>query len=66
VFDITCYVYGKTANPAQLFEDDGTTFNFEKDTYNTIGLSWQNGKGKVARTGNYKAKRYNIKSWVNI
>jgi alpha-D-xyloside xylohydrolase len=66
VFDITCYVYGKIGTPAQLFEDDGTTFNFEKDTYNTVSLSWQNGKGKVGRAGNYKAKRYNIKSWVNL
>ncbi|MES2426459.1 MAG: TIM-barrel domain-containing protein [Bacteroidota bacterium] len=66
VFDITCYVYGKAATPAQLFEDDGTTFNFEKNAFNTISLSWQNGKGKVTSKGNYKAKRYNIKSWVNL
>jgi alpha-D-xyloside xylohydrolase len=65
-FDITCYVYGKAATPAYLFEDDGTTFNFEKNAFNTINLSWQNGKGKVISKGNYKAKRYNIKSWVNL
>jgi alpha-D-xyloside xylohydrolase len=66
VFDITCYVYGKSANPTALFEDDGTTFNYEKNTFNTVGLEWKNGNGKATRKGDYKIKRYVIKKWVNI
>ncbi len=65
-FDITCYVYGKNVVAAQLFEDDGTTFNFEKDSFNILNLDWQKGKGKVSRKGNFKFKVYNIKNWVNI
>jgi alpha-D-xyloside xylohydrolase len=66
VFDITCYVYGKVADTVQLFEDDGTTFNFEKDAFNTTTLGWQNGKGRVTRKGTYKGKLYDIKNWVNL
>lgn len=65
-FEITCYVYGKAPANAQLFEDDGITFNYEKDTYNILNLDWQNGKGKVTKKGNYKTKLYTVKNWVNI
>lgn len=65
-FEITCYVYGAQPANSELFEDDGVTFNFEKGSYNTIGLSWQNGKGKVSRKGAFKTSRYKIKSWVKV
>ncbi|MBL4677475.1 MAG: DUF5110 domain-containing protein [Mucilaginibacter sp.] len=61
-FDITCYVYGDNAK-GTLFEDDGVTFNYEKGKYNSIGLSYQNGKGKLNRTGSFGNKRYTIKKW---
>ncbi|MBC7401063.1 MAG: glycoside hydrolase family 31 protein, partial [Mucilaginibacter sp.] len=66
IFDITCYIYGKNASTATLFEDDGTTFNYENASFNTVTLDWQNAKGKVTRKGNYKTKSYNVKSWVVI
>lgn len=66
IFDITCYVYGKNPNTAELFEDDGTTFNFENNNSNILSLEWKNGKGKVIGKGNYKRKLYVIKSWVHI
>lgn len=37
-FEITCYVYGDKPAHAQLFEDDGTTFDYEKGRYNVIDL----------------------------
>ncbi|MCC8424848.1 TIM-barrel domain-containing protein [Mucilaginibacter sp. UR6-11] len=64
IFDITCYVYGKNTSPAQLFEDDGVTFNFEHSSFNTVSLVWQKGKGTVTRRGNYKSRLYNIKDWA--
>ncbi|MFD0763533.1 TIM-barrel domain-containing protein [Mucilaginibacter lutimaris] len=66
VFDVDCKVYGANAKTANLFEDDGLSFNFEKGAYNTISLSWENGKGKIKRSGNYKQIRYRIKSWSKI
>jgi alpha-D-xyloside xylohydrolase len=66
IFEVTCYVYGKNPNTAELFEDDGTTFNFEKDSFNILNLDWQKGKGKISRQGSFKPKVYNIKDWVNI
>jgi alpha-D-xyloside xylohydrolase len=66
VFDITCYVYGKNPEAAQLFEDDGATFNYETNTFNVINLEWQKGKGKVSKKGSYKGKVFVIKNWVSI
>jgi alpha-D-xyloside xylohydrolase len=65
-FEITCYVYGKQPSPTQLFEDDGTTFNYENETFNILDLEWQNGKGNASRKGNYKTRLYVIKNWVDI
>lgn len=65
-FDITCYVYGASPAQTELFEDDGVTFNFEKGGYGVLRLDWQNGKGKVARKGNYKNQRYLIHKWIKI
>lgn len=65
-FELTCYVYGEHAKPSSLFEDDGVTFNFEKGNYNTVNLSYNNGKGSVKRTGNFKGSRYSVKKWEVI
>ncbi|WP_121812351.1 glycoside hydrolase family 31 protein [Mucilaginibacter kameinonensis] len=64
-FEITCYVYGN-GNKASLFEDDGLTFNYENDAYNTVNLVWSKGKGEVKRTGKFKSSRYIIKNWKVI
>ena len=65
-FEITCWVYGSNATRATLFEDDGTSFNYEKGNYNTITLSWQKNKGTVKRSGQFKNVRYVIKKWQVI
>ena len=62
-FVITCYVYGVNATPAALFEDDGITFNYQQGAYNTVNLSYSNGKGSVTRSGSFAAQRYVVKAW---
>jgi alpha-D-xyloside xylohydrolase len=66
VFEITCYVYGKNATTATLFEDDGITFNYEKGSYNQVALQWRNNKGYITHNGAFKNHRYTIKKWVVI
>ncbi|MDB5127089.1 TIM-barrel domain-containing protein [Mucilaginibacter sp.] len=63
VFEITCYVYGEKSTTATLFEDDGVTFNYEKEKFNRITLLWNKNKGMFKRNGTFKNKRYDIKEW---
>ena len=63
VFDITCKVFGNSAAPFTLFEDDGITYNFQKGLYNTMILRVKDGKGSVERKGNFKGNRYKITGW---
>jgi alpha-D-xyloside xylohydrolase len=65
-FEITCLVYGNNSAGSTLFEDDGTTFNYEKGNYNTISLDWKNKKGTIKRVGHYKNIMYIIKGWKVI
>jgi alpha-D-xyloside xylohydrolase len=65
-FNITCYVYGNANTEAGLFEDDGETFNYEKENYNTVQLVWNNGKGSMKRSGKFNTTRYVIKKWQVI
>jgi alpha-D-xyloside xylohydrolase len=62
-FEITCFVYGSNSAQTTLFEDDGTSFNYEKGSYNMVILSWGKNKGTVKRTGQFKNARYVIKKW---
>jgi len=66
VFDISCKVFGSGTVDFTLFEDDGTTFDFQKGIGNIISLHAANGKGSVNRKGRYKGKRYQIKNWEFI
>jgi alpha-D-xyloside xylohydrolase len=65
-FEITCFVYGSSPAPTTLFEDDGTSFNYEKGSYNIVTLLWQKNKGTVKRSGHFKNTRYVIKKWQLI
>lgn len=66
VFELTCYVYGKSATEATLFDDDGITFNYEKGDYNIVALQWVKNKGHINCKGAFKNSRYVIKKWVVI
>lgn len=62
VFNITPHVYGTgEIEPFTLWEDDGTTFNYEQAQFNRVTLVWNKSTGLTAtRQGNYKGIRYNI------
>ena len=40
-------VFGTAAGKFILYDDDGTTFNFEKGDYTTKMLKVENGKGNI-------------------
>ena len=65
-FQITCMVYGANPVNATLFEDDGTTFNYQKGNFNIINLSCTDKKGSVKQTGNFKQSRYQVNAWKFI
>ena len=65
VFDVTCHVYG-SKGATSLFEDDGETFDYATGKFNTLLLTYENGKGKVKRAGNSKRQLYTITGWKQM
>jgi alpha-D-xyloside xylohydrolase len=63
VFNITCKVFGNKPSSFALWEDDGTSFDFEKGNFNQINLSVEGGKGTVKKDGKYDGKRYVVNEW---
>jgi alpha-D-xyloside xylohydrolase len=63
VFNITCKVFGNKPSSFALWEDDGTSFEFEKGNFNQINLSVEGGKGTVKKDGKYDGKRYVVNEW---
>ena len=66
VFEITARVYGDAPAPFTLFEDDGVSFDFEKGHFNKVVLSWQDGRGRVERTGEFAGRRYRVVGWEKV
>lgn len=67
VFKVTPKVYGQKPQPFDLFEDDGTTYNFETGDSGTVTLSWTEDQGgRVERRGRFGRPRYTIAEWVNV
>jgi alpha-D-xyloside xylohydrolase len=68
VFEITVYVYGDNPEPFVLFEDDGISYDHQKGVYNEVTLWWDAvaKKGKVARQGRFKGRRYDIAGWARV
>jgi alpha-D-xyloside xylohydrolase len=61
-FAVTLETYGEKPRPCVLYEDDGTTFDFEKGMQNRIEIRWEGDTGVVNKTGNYTGPtRYRIK-----
>jgi alpha-D-xyloside xylohydrolase len=61
VFYLQCVAFGKAVRAAELFEDDGVSYNFEKGSFNQLSLSVEKGKVRMNRTGTYRQKRYVVK-----
>jgi alpha-D-xyloside xylohydrolase len=58
-FDITCYVFGSSADmTTQLLEDDGVS---ERGEHKLISLSWKKGHGTSQPSSLYK-----VRKWVQI
>jgi alpha-D-xyloside xylohydrolase len=64
VFEITVKAFGQHPAPFTLFEDDGTTFDFESGAANRVVLTWTAAEGgKAERTGTFSGRRYEIRRW---
>jgi alpha-D-xyloside xylohydrolase len=66
VFDVIVQVYGDKPERFVMFEDDGVSFDYEDGAFNSVFLSWSDGKGTVERRGNYAVQRYHIADWDKI
>ena len=67
VFEITVKAFGPSPAPFTLFEDDGTSFNFESGAANRVILTWNPTKGgAVERTGSFPGRRYSIAHWESV
>ena len=60
LFKLHCKVYGSDTAECRLFEDDGTTYNFEKGAFNLVTLKAANGKVELSRTDGCDLKRYEV------
>lgn len=60
VFKLHCKVYGTSTAACQLFEDDGTTYDFEKGQFNLVTLKASNGAVDLKRTEGCDLKRYEV------
>jgi len=45
--DLTLYVYAGQSGRFTLYEDDGTSYGYEKGDYSTIDISWNEQKGEL-------------------
>jgi alpha-D-xyloside xylohydrolase len=67
VFAITVKAFGRSPAPFTLFEDDGTSFDFESGAANRLVLTWSQAQGgKSERTGAFAGRRYEIVGWESV
>ena len=67
VFKITVKAFGQSPAPFTLFEDDGTTFDFESGAANQVRLTWNPAEGgKAERKGTFSRRRYEIVRWESV
>jgi alpha-D-xyloside xylohydrolase len=63
-FAITVTAFGTECRPAELYEDDGLSCDYEKGLQNVLTLTWSPEKGgHVTKSGNYSGSRYDIDGW---
>lgn len=63
-FQITVRIYGSHPAPFTLYEDDGETFDFERNVQNRLKLVWNGEKGTITREGHYAGPpRYRVTTW---
>lgn len=45
---------------------EGVSFDYEKGRFNKVVFSWQDGAGKIDRTGDFSRHRHQIVAWDKI
>lgn len=64
VFEITVNAYGSPCRPFTLWEDDGTSCDYQTGKRNQVVLSWTaESGGKSDRSGNFPGERYQVNEW---
>jgi alpha-D-xyloside xylohydrolase len=64
IFEMTVKVYGNNPKDCYLYEDDGSSFDYEEGCYNWIRLSvCADGGSEIERRGSYSGKRYKFEKW---
>ena len=67
VFQVTVKAFGPKPAAFTLYEDDGTSFDFETGAANRLVLSWTPGAGgKAVRSGSYAGRRYQVRHWEAV
>jgi alpha-D-xyloside xylohydrolase len=67
VFKISAVTFCENCQACRLFEDDGISFDYEREQYNIVSLMWSQDEGpRVTRTGHYSGRRYEIVSWEHV
>ena len=67
LFEITVKVFGQSPAAFTLFEDDGTTYDFETGAANRLALTWTPAAGgKAERTGSFPGQRYHVVRWEPV
>jgi alpha-D-xyloside xylohydrolase len=63
-YDITVHAFGSRPAPFVLYEDDGTTLDFERGAQNQVTLAWDGTAGTETSAGRYSGgPRYRVVDW---
>jgi alpha-D-xyloside xylohydrolase len=66
-FELTVHVFGHAPAPITLYEDDGSTLDFQNGKQNRVAISWIDGRGGVKRTGGYAGPvRYKVSAFKRV
>lgn len=67
LFNLTVKAFGNHPAPFTLFEDDGTSFDFEKGAVNRVVLVYHPAEGgQVQRLGTFPGRRYQVVRWETV
>lgn len=64
VFELTLQAFGHAPRKAVLFEDDGTSFDYERGKFNRVVLNFAD--KSLKRDGAFARQRYRAKAWEQI
>ena len=64
-FELSVRIYGDGHLPITLYEDDGVTFDYQRNVLNRVTLAWDalTERGSLSRAGDVSVPRYTVKDW---